>query len=144
MNVSASLSKNPSRHGRMTLLVLLLYAGLALLITWPALANLTTHLIGGRNDLWTHQWTFWWVKEALAAGRSPFYTDMLYAPLGAPLFSHNFAWLNIALWLPLQAIVGDIAAYNITILLILLLNGFSMYLLARELMPRRFAALWPV
>ena len=99
------------RH-RGTLLALLAYGLLSVIMTWPAAARLGTHLAGGRSDLWVHQWTFWWVKKAIAEGHNPFYTHLLFHPQGVSLTSHNIAWLNIALWLPLQAIVGRIAAYG--------------------------------
>ena len=35
-------------------------------------SRLGTHLAGGRDDLWVHQWTFWWVREALRQGLNPF------------------------------------------------------------------------
>jgi hypothetical protein len=132
-------------------LIFTAYVLLALAATWPLVSQLSTHLYGGRSDLWVHQWTFWWVKEALAAGQSPFFTDLLYYPYGVPLYAHNFAWFNIALWLPLQAVFGSIAAYNLTILIILTLNGFCLYLLAYEFLGHRWAAftaglifmLWP-
>jgi len=45
---------------RAVLLVLLVYSGLAVFMTWPIAGQLTTHLAGGRDDVMTHQWTFWW------------------------------------------------------------------------------------
>lgn len=132
-------------------IIFVVYVLLALAATWPLVSRLSTHLYGARSDLWVHQWTFWWVKEALTTGQSPFFTDLLYYPNGVPLYAHNFAWFNIALWLPLQAVVGNVAAYNLTILLILTLNGYCLYLLAYEFLAHRWAAfsaglifmLWP-
>lgn len=101
-------------------------------MTWPVIARLGTHLAGGRDDLWVHQWTFWWVREALRQGQNPFFTPYLYSPVGASLTSHNIAWFNIALWLPLQAFFGRIPAYNLVFLAVVILNGFCMYLFAWE------------
>ncbi len=123
-----------------TLLVFGVYVGLAVLLTWPAVTTFKTHLIGGRGDLWVHQWTFWWVKEALWHGQTPFFTNLLYYPHGVPLTSHNIAWFNIGLWLPLQSLLGSITAYNILFLGTFALNGFAMYLLAREFTHSRAAA----
>jgi hypothetical protein len=118
---------------REAILALLAYVVLAVVMTWPVAARLGTHLPGFRDDLWTHQWTFWWVKQSILEGHSPFYTDLLFHPHGVSLAYHNIAWLNIAVWLPLQAIVGEIAAYGLVFIAFLALNGFTMYLLAREL-----------
>ncbi len=118
---------------REVILVLLAYGLLTVMMTWPAAARLGTHLPGVGDDLWTHQWTFWRVKQSLLEGHSPFYTDLLFHPLGMSLAYHNIAWLNIAVWLPLQAVVGGLAAYSLVFIAFLALNGFTMYLLAREL-----------
>jgi hypothetical protein len=118
---------------RRAILALLAYSLLAVVMTWPLAAHLGTHLPGIGDDLWTHQWTFWWVKQSILEGHSPLYTDLLFHPHGVSLAYHNIAWLNIAVWLPLQAIVGEIAAYGLVFIAFLALNGFTMYLLAREL-----------
>ncbi len=130
--------KNTRRYH---LLAFALFALLTLLMTWPVAARVATHLAGGRDDLWVHQWTFWWVREALRSGLNPFFSPTLYAPVGASLTSHNIAWFNIALWLPLQAIFGRIPAYNLVFLVVILLNGFCMYLFAWKLMRSYAAAL---
>ncbi|MCP4357152.1 MAG: hypothetical protein GY796_03925 [Chloroflexi bacterium] len=130
---------SPSR--KKNILVFLLFLGLAVLMTWPTLAKWNSEWAGGRTDLLVHQWTFWWIKEALSSGQNPFHTTLLYYPNGASLLSHNIAWLNIAFWLPLQALIGEIAAYNVMFILIFSLNGFAMYLFAAELMKQRTAAI---
>ena len=111
--------------------VFLGYLLLTLLMTWPLVTRLSTEIAGAGTDVWIHQWTFWWIKEALQNGQSPFYTTLLYYPDGVSLTSHNIAWFNIALWLPLQAFLGSIAAYNLVFILVLTLNGFAFYLFAR-------------
>lgn len=131
--------------------VLLLYILTVILITWPVVSHLTSQYAGGRDDQLVHRWTFWWIKEALATRQNPFYTTMLYFPDGVPLLSHNIAWLNIAFWLPLQAVIGDIAAYNVMFLTIYTLNGFATFLFARDLIRKTVPAfvaglvvcLWP-
>ncbi|MDY7079401.1 MAG: glycosyltransferase family 39 protein [Chloroflexota bacterium] len=125
----------PTSHvSRFTpLLVLLAYVLLAVAMTWPVAAQLGTHLPGGADDLWVHRWTFWWVKRSITQGHSPFYTDLLFYPQGASLTTHNIAWLNIAAWLPLQAILGGNAAYSTIFIVTFALNGFATYLLAREI-----------
>jgi len=120
------------RHRRV-ILVLLAYGLLAVAMTWPLAARLGTLLpAGDGDDLWTHQWTYWWVKKSITEGHSPFYTDLIFHPHGVSLSSHNVAWLNIAAWLPLQTIVGSPTAYSLLFIAAFALNGFSMYLLARE------------
>ncbi|MFN2138818.1 MAG: hypothetical protein ACK2UK_22875, partial [Candidatus Promineifilaceae bacterium] len=111
----------------------LVYALFAAWLTWPALANLGTAIPGNEGDAFVHLWTFDWVKDALFSGETVFHTQRLFYPNGADLYTHNFAWLNIAAWLPLQAFVGGAAAYTIVYLLVLVFNGTAAYLLSRDL-----------
>ena len=122
------------------LLILLAFTGITVLMTWPVVAKLSTYLAGGRDDLWVHQWTFWWIRQALREGLNPFFTPYLYFPEGVSLTSHNIAWFNIALWLPLQALVGRITAYNLVFLIVIALNGFCMYLFAYTVTKSRLGA----
>ena len=122
------------------LLILLAFAGLTILMTWPVAARLFTYLAGGRDDLWVHQWTFWWIRQALREGLNPFFTPYLYFPEGVSLTSHNIAWFNIALWLPLQAVFGRITAYNLVFLIVITLNGFCMFLFAYTVTKSRLGA----
>jgi len=117
---------------RGTILALLAYGLLAVAMTWPVAVQLETHIPGGADDLWVHQWTFWWVKQSIMQGHSPFYTDLLFYPGGVSLAHQNIAWLNIAAWLPLQAVAGGNAAYSLIFIIVFALNGFSMYLLVYE------------
>jgi hypothetical protein len=125
---------------RQSALILSIYDLVAVVMTWPVAAQLGTHLPGGGDDLWVHQWTFWWVKESITKGYNPLYTHLLFYPEGVSLATHNFAWLNIAAWLPLQTIVGSNAAYSLLFIATFALNGFAMYLLARELTGSPYAA----
>jgi hypothetical protein len=114
-------------------LVLLLLAVLTILMTWPIAGRLGSQVPGRDGDVWVHLWTFRWIKDALLTGQNPYYTNLLFYPNGTFLYSHNIAWVNIALWLPLQALIGEGAAYSLHFLLIIIFNGFAGYLLVREL-----------
>ncbi len=139
------------RVKRQTALILLAYCALAVVMTWPIAGRLGTAFPASGGDAWGHLWTFNWVKEALQSGQNPYFTDLLFYPDGVSLLYHNIAWLHIAAWLPLQALVGAEAAYSLIFLAIFALNGFATYLLAREITssaPAAFiggliVAFWP-
>ncbi len=114
-------------------LAVLIYALFAAALTWPALANLGSAIPGNEGDAFVHLWTYHWVKDVLSSGQSLFFTDRLFYPQGVALYTHNFAWMNIAMWLPLQALVGGTAAYTLVYLLVLVSNGTAVYLLVRHL-----------
>ncbi len=128
--MSAALNKM-RQSAWFSIVVFLIYVLLTILMTWPLVTRLNAALAGSGSDVWVHQWTFWWVKEALLNGQNPFYTTLLYYPEGVSLTSHNIAWFNIAVWLPLQAFLGAVSAYNLVFILVLALNGFAFYLFAK-------------
>lgn len=122
------------------LLALLLYAGLCVIVTWPIAGRLGTHIPGSEGDAWIHFWTFNWIKQSLLSGQELLYTRLLFYPAGVSLLYHNIAWVNIALWLPLQALVGAGAAYSLVFMAVFALNGFATYLLARDVAGSEVAA----
>ena len=137
---------------RPVLIACTIYAGLAIVATWPLTANLNTHLPGASTDALIHYWNGWWVQQALTQGTSPFYTTNIFYPAGVSLVTHNLAWLNILPWLGLAPLLGNgIVAYNLVVLLTLVLCGLAMYLLAYQLTGQATAAfiagliyqLWP-
>ena len=124
------------RPGGEHLLVFLLYLLAALIITWPLLLNIGTHLVGfaygDGGEMARH---IWWFNHALRSGQDPFFQPLLAWPDGMPggvlLWSHpqQFfpAWL-LAFVLPLPA------AANLSLLLYMALNGWALWLLARRLL----------
>ncbi|MGC9358923.1 MAG: hypothetical protein ACP5G7_00935, partial [Anaerolineae bacterium] len=117
------------------------YAAAAVLVTWPLAARLGTHLPGPSADSLLHYWNGWWVKRALLTGTPPYRCDVLFYPQGVSLATHNLAWLQILLWLPLQALFGGLAGYNLALLAQLVTCGLSAYALAFQVTRDRLAAL---
>jgi hypothetical protein len=119
--------------GLLHLTTLPVYAVLSLLMTWPLAAQLGRQIpVDVGSDVWAHEWTFWWLKEALGAGQTPYLSPLLFHPSGVDLTSHNIAWLNFALWWPLQALWGSNAAFSLIYLVFFTLNAFAMYLFVYE------------
>jgi len=120
--------------GRSSLLALLGYALLTLVMTYPVIAQLSTHLVGFGDDMWVHYWNGWWVKKILTEGGNVYSTNLLFYPKTTSLIYHNFGWTNIAGWLALEPFVGGIAASNLVYLINITLCAFAMFLLARYLL----------
>ena len=77
------------------------YALLALLLTWPLAAHLTTAVPGLPGDNWQQYWNVWWVKRALLElHQSPYHTPALFHPAGADLHFNLSAQQG-------YAVVGD-------------------------------------
>ncbi|MGB3714631.1 MAG: hypothetical protein WA996_09400 [Candidatus Promineifilaceae bacterium] len=116
------------------------YLLLIVIITWPTVSQLTTHMPGTSSDTLLHYWNGWWVRTALSQGQSPFFSPLLFYPSGVSLVTHNIAWLNILPWIVLAPLVGGIPAYNLVLLGSLLLCGWAAYLLAKRLTGSTWAA----
>jgi hypothetical protein len=121
-------------------LALLGYVVLAVLMTWPLVPQLSTYAAGKGNDMWVFRWNDWWLRKALVEGHNPYHTSYLFYPHGVSLLWHSFSWLNTGLWLPLQVLVGPLAAHNLIVLLTYTLSGYTAYLLAHEITNSRKAA----
>ncbi|HSD82939.1 MAG TPA: hypothetical protein VLG46_03725, partial [Anaerolineae bacterium] len=119
---------------RRELLVLLFFTILTLLLTWPLITKINTAYAGNNEDLWTFQWDNWWTRYALQHGADMLFTPVQFYPVGVSLAAHSLSFYNSLLWIPLAALVGDIAAYNITVLLTFILSGYMMYKLVEYLL----------
>ncbi len=102
-------------------------------MTWPLITTLGQRIPAGvGGDVWAHQWAHWWVKYALTNGLSPFFSNLIYFPSGVSLATYNIPWVNIALWLPLQAIIGNYAAYSLIFIAVYAFNCFVMFFLVMD------------
>ena len=127
-------------NGRSPLLVFITYSLLTVPLTWPTIAQLGSHIPGQLGDAYVHLWVFEWLKAALANGQNLFETRLIFYPAGVSLLNHNIAWVNFALWLPLQALFGGEVGYSLAFLLIFPLNGLAFYLFIREILEVETAA----
>ena len=125
--------------------VLVFFLALACLQTWPLVTKISGHVVGQvteqlpGSDVSIFLWNFWWVREALIERRqSPIYCDLLARP-GPPAFVFpTLSLMNSLCALPLTAAFGLEGAYNVLILLILALTGWSAYLLVHQM-----TGVWP-
>jgi len=118
----------------------LLYVLLTLAMTYPAVAHLGDQVFSSGPDAWVFWWNNWWVKKALATGQNVTFTRYLFFPFGVDLTYHSFSWLNTALWLLLEPLVGSVVAYNLSVLWVFPLAGWGMECLVRDLTGSKGAA----
>ena len=121
--------------------VLGIFCVLTVVMTWPLVTQMSTHLAGDDVDVWINPWATWWTKKVLKEGLDFYHTEYLFYPQGTSLIFHSFSHVNTAIALLLEPLIGVVAAQNTTILLAYMLSGFSMYLLVQDLFQSRFAAL---
>ena len=125
----------PSRHLKIQLGVLLAYVLLALIFTFPLITQLSTHVTGDGIDAPPLTWNLWWVKYALVdLGRNPLQCDYLFYPIGINLAFYTLTVLNGMLSIPLQSVIGLIAANNVVLLSSFALGGWGTFLLSEHLL----------
>jgi hypothetical protein len=105
------------------------------------LAHLSTYYIPRQDspDSDFFRWALAWGPWALTHGRSPLFSDVVFAPSGASL-----TWVTVvpgpavAMW-PVTHFFGPLAAYNVLVLLAPALGAWAAYLVCRCLTDR----FWP-
>jgi hypothetical protein len=109
---------------------------------WPVLRAPGTMVAGdGAGDNLTFVWNTWWMRQALAAGRSPLWTPILFAPWGTSLTLNTHAAAPSLAGAALLRLFGSaIAATNAIVAVNLLLNFLVSYALAFRLTRSRAAA----
>jgi hypothetical protein len=127
------------------LLVGLIATALALLLTFPLAGHLSDAVYGPPLDNIGSSAVYWNWLYALQHGRSPFDNQMWGAPFGAGWEHVPFSALQMLISLPLTALVGPTAAFNLEILSGFGLTAIATFGLARRLglplVPGAFAAL---
>jgi len=102
---------------------LALFGVLAALFTWP-LPHLLTVAVLGRDagDNLAVIWNFWWVRTALAAGQSVFWTPDLFAPIGTSLVTHTLTPLLTLTAAMLPWKIEPVVLYNAALIAAVFLN----------------------
>ncbi|MGQ9784906.1 MAG: interleukin-like EMT inducer domain-containing protein [Anaerolineae bacterium] len=114
--------------------VLILYLALAILLTWPTVTHLDTHLPGDGGDDPAIAWNLWWVKYALLVLKtSPLYSDYLFYPIGINLAFYTLTVFNALTALPLTLNLGVVAASNLHMWFAMSVGAYGTFLLVRQL-----------
>jgi hypothetical protein len=119
---------------RIHLAVLLAYLVLAVVLTWPTVTHLATHLPGDGGDDPAIAWNLWWVKHALLTlHTSPLVTDYMFYPIGINLAFYTLTVLNALTAMPLTLTLGVVTASNLHTWFTMAAGGYGVFLLARQL-----------
>ncbi len=86
----------PRLRGRGAAVAALIGTGLlTLVMTYPLIRRFTSAIPGDGFDGWQNYWNLWWVRQALLVEHThPWFTDMLYAPVGVSLLFHTLNLFN--------------------------------------------------
>ncbi len=136
------------RRTGLHLLVTALYAVLALVLTWPLVRHLGTHIPGSYTwafDEYTFLWNSWWFRHSLfGLGQTPLYSTHTFYPLGVSLVLYTYNLFNAIVSLPFQPFLPLPAISNLTFLVATVLSGYGTFLLVeyllRTLLPSEASA----
>lgn len=130
-----------SRVGSGVVLPVVVYIVAAVLITWPLARQLTTHAAGaGYSDSFELIRHTWWTREAVLDGHNPFDQPLLVYPQGFNSrlqWTHPFQYVYPAL---LALVFSPLTAFNLALLIVLVLNGWAAYRLGLRLSDGNTAA----
>jgi hypothetical protein len=125
---------------RRHLLALGLYSLLAVLLTWPLILHLTTHVPGVPQwafDESTFVWNIWHFKHALIDNlQSPLHSELIWFPLGIDLILYTYNFYHVLAAMPLALAVNLPFASNVTLLASTVLSGYGTWLLVSYLLTK--------
>lgn len=139
----ATVSRGQTGKNRILLhlLIVALYATLAVLMTWPLAAHMGDAVPGPPGDNLEYAWKLWWFNSALLERHvSPLNNADIFYPFGYPVALSETTMVHTVLGLPLTALLGEVVAYNTMMLLSYVFSAWAVYLLCRELGSSRLAA----
>ncbi len=120
--------------------VFLAYLLIALVMFWSVTLNMATKVFSTGGDVYQSLWGLWWVPYSIfVLHAQPFYTAMLYYPVGANLVTQTLSPLAGILSWPLQQ-VSMAFAYNTLFITSFALAGLFMFMLAYYFLREKYAA----
>ena len=128
-------------QSRPWIVVVALFTGLALVMTYPLVLVLGKAMAGPPGDNFEYLYEVWWLKQALFERHtSPFFNRDLFYPFGYQVITaRHHSLLSTVLSLPLSLLSNTVVAYNTVSLLSFVLSAVGMYLLVFYLTRSRAA-----
>jgi len=125
---------------RRHLFVLAAYTILSIVLSWPLIARITTHVPGVPQwafDESTFVWNIWYFKDALIDNlQSPLHSELIWFPLGIDLILYTYNFYHVLAAMPLALAVNLPFANNVMLLVSTVLSGYGTWLLVSYLLTR--------
>ncbi|MEA3338027.1 MAG: hypothetical protein U9R25_19225 [Chloroflexota bacterium] len=126
-----------NRRWQRHLIILALYLGVTLIMTWPLAKHLGNAIPGDGFDGWQNVWNLWWMRSAwLENQSSAYFSDILHVPTGVDLRYQTMAPFNGLMFLNIQTAFGLLQAYNAAVLFSFIFGAYGAYLLALYVIGR--------
>ncbi len=118
----------------------LIYLAIALVIFWYLTINITTVVPSGYGDVFQSMFNLWWVPYSIfTLHSSPYFTHLLYYPVGANFVTQTMSPIAGLVTWPLQQ-VSSAFAYNVLFFTAFALSGLFMYMLAYYITGNKYAS----
>lgn len=105
-----------------------------------AVSHLGSHILSDGSDGASFLWSYWQVPQAVSNFENPFWTDLIFHPVGVPLTFHTNTPIVSLLIGGLAGVIGITLAVNIVMLAAVVASGMGAYLLALHERANRSAA----
>ncbi len=128
-----------ARRTREHLISLALYAGLAVVFTYPLVFNMDR--VNGAGDPAVMVWSVAWIQHALTSGATLYDANIFYPTQNALAYT-DLLLPSAVVTAPLYLITNNpLLSFNVVLLLTYVLSGYATFLLARRLLGDRPYAL---
>ncbi len=140
------LARNIRDSLRRHIVFVLLFPLLLCIMSWPTVAR-----VFDRDGFWLVQdsvdwhmlfWDAWYFERWITGQADFYYTDLLFHPTGATLAFHNFSLPHMALMASLKTVLPAPNAFNLTYLILTLVNGAAGYVYLNYLFRDRWVAVF--
>jgi hypothetical protein len=121
-------------------LVMLLYALVLSVMTYPLLFQLADIIPLTNPDTYPAMYQNWWMREALVNGWDMNNSPLLFYPQGLDLTLQPRRYISFPIWLMLYELFGDPTAYNLTALIEVWIKAYAMYLFLMVIVKHRGGA----
>lgn len=142
-NEQTEIQDDIVRYNGYDFLVVGIYVVIAIILTWPLIANIGS-LIPGMNgdsgDSWHFVWNIWWIKQVIVNHQDLFFTEYLYYPNGVSLVYHTLTIVSGLVLFVLIKYLSIVSAFDVLYLLYILLAAVFSYELAKNLWGSRKGA----
>ncbi len=120
--------------------VFIVYLAISLVMLWQVAINMFGYVVNGYGDVYQSLFNLWWVPYSIfTLHQSPYFTNLLFYPIGANLVTQTMTPLaGIFSW-PLQ-LVSRAFAYNSLFFSSFALSGLFMFVLANYFVKNKYAA----
>jgi len=144
MQTSTMIVPSPPSSRQRHRTVLALYTTLSVLLSWPLLPQILTHVPGVPQwafDESTFLWNIWYFNHTVIDQlQSPLHSDLIWYPLGIDLILYTYNFFHALVAQPLLVAVNLPFASNVALLASTVLSGYGTFLLLTYLLRQSGAS----